>query len=228
MWDCWFFTCCLLCTLRSLSNVAIISPSNKYYFGRGSSKLAQVVPLSFYQGRSACYADRLHVSVSISRGYKDVFLNSFFLHTARFWNYLSMECSPFTYDLNDFKSKINRHLSYVGSFLVLFCLTWSQSWLKKCQFNQGPLRWPSRILFKLNIACSFWDLSIQRQASIVKFHWKVWNIEEKVLFLSLVNQIVFKINILKVKSMKVLHKTFEITSHKCVKSIVVASVFKEN
>ena len=36
--------------------------------------------------------------------------------TARFWNSLLMECFPLMYDLNGFKSGINRHLLSVGSF----------------------------------------------------------------------------------------------------------------
>ena len=72
---------------------------------------------------------RLHdFSVSIPRCYKDVSVNSFFSRAARFWNSLSIECFPLTYDLNGFKSRINRHLFTVGSFwtsfmyaLIFFC-----------------------------------------------------------------------------------------------------------
>ena len=78
---------------------------------RCSSELAQLVPLPYLQGRSTCYSDRLpDFSVTIPRCYKDVYVNSFFPHTARFWNSLLIECFPLTYDLNGFKSSINRHL----------------------------------------------------------------------------------------------------------------------
>ena len=43
-------------------------------------------------------------------------VNSFFTCTARLWNYLPIECFPLTYDLNGFKSRINRYLLTVGSF----------------------------------------------------------------------------------------------------------------
>ena len=43
-------------------------------------------------------------------------VNSFFAHTTRLWNYLPIECFPLTYDLNGFKSRINRYLLTVGSF----------------------------------------------------------------------------------------------------------------
>ena len=98
-------------------NVASLSLFYRYYFGRCSSELAQLVPLPFPQCRSPCYSDRLHdFSVTICRYYKDVYVNSFFLRSARFWNYLPLECFPLTYDRSGFKSRINRHILTVGSF----------------------------------------------------------------------------------------------------------------
>ena len=91
-------------------NVASLTLFYRYYFGRCSSELAQPVPLPFSQGRSTHYSDRLHdFSVTIPRCYKDVYVNSFFPRTARLWNSLPIECFPLTYDLNGFKSRINRH-----------------------------------------------------------------------------------------------------------------------
>ena len=92
-------------------NVASLSLFYRYYFGRCSSELAQLVPLPFSRGRSTRYSDRLHVfSVTILRCYKDVYVNSFLPHTARLWNSLPIECFPLTYDLSGFKSRINRYL----------------------------------------------------------------------------------------------------------------------
>ena len=89
----------------------------RYYFGRCSSELAQLVPLLYSRERSTCYSDRLHdFSVIIRRCYKDVYVNSFFPCTARLWNSLPIECFPLTYDLNSFKSRINRHLLTACSF----------------------------------------------------------------------------------------------------------------
>ena len=91
-------------------NFASLSLFYRYYFGRWSSELAQLVPLPYCQGRSSCYSNRLHYfSVTIPRFYKDVFLNSFFLRAARLWNSLAIECFPLVYDLNSLKSRINRH-----------------------------------------------------------------------------------------------------------------------
>ena len=63
-------------------NVASLSLFYRYYFGRCSSELAQLVPLPFSRGRSTRYCDRLHdFSVIIPRCYKDV--NSFFPRIAK-------------------------------------------------------------------------------------------------------------------------------------------------
>ena len=98
-------------------NVASLSLFYRYYFGKCSSELAQLVPLPFSRGRSTRYSDRLHdFSVPIPRCYKDVYVNSFFPRTAKLWNSLPIECFPLTYDLSGFKFRINRHLLTVGSF----------------------------------------------------------------------------------------------------------------
>ena len=98
-------------------NVASLSLFYRYYFGRCSSELAQLVPLPFSRGRSTRYSDRLHdSSVTIPRCYKDVYENSFFPCTAKLWNSLPIECFPLTYDLSGFKFRINRHLLTVDYF----------------------------------------------------------------------------------------------------------------
>ena len=67
-------------------NLASLSLFYRYYFGRCSSELAELVPLLCSPGRST-YSDRLYdFSVTIPRCYKDVYVNSFFPRTARLWN----------------------------------------------------------------------------------------------------------------------------------------------
>ena len=103
MQDCWSFSCRLSWTLLSSSK----SLFYRYYFGRCSSELAELVPLPYSRGRSTRYSDRLHdFSVTIPRCYKDAYANSFFPPTARLWNSLPIECCPLTYDLSDFMSRI--------------------------------------------------------------------------------------------------------------------------
>ena len=118
--NCWSFGPSLAASLEPLAHhrdVASLSLFYRYYFGRCSSELAQLVPLPFCWGRSTHYSDRLHdFPVTIPRCYKDVYVNSFFPCVARIWNYLPIECFPLTYNLNGFKSRINRHLLTVGFF----------------------------------------------------------------------------------------------------------------
>ena len=81
--------------LAHCQNVASLSFFYRYYFGRCSSELPQLVPLRFSRVRSTCYSDRLHdFSASIPRCYKDVYVNSFFPSTARLWNSLPIEYFP--------------------------------------------------------------------------------------------------------------------------------------
>ena len=92
----------------------ILSLFYKYYFGRCSLEL---VPLPFFHFWSTRYSDRLHnFPVTFPWCYKDMYVNSFFSHTARFRNSLPIECFPLIYDLNSFKCRINRPLLNVGSF----------------------------------------------------------------------------------------------------------------
>ena len=46
--------------LANRRNVAILNPFCRYYFGRCSSEVAQLVPLPYSRRRSARYSDRLH------------------------------------------------------------------------------------------------------------------------------------------------------------------------
>ena len=103
--------------LAHRQNVASLGLFYRYYFGRCSSELAQLVPLPYSRGRSTRYSDRLlEYSVTIPRRYQDVYVNSFFPRTAGLWNSLPIEHFLLTYDLNSSKSRINKHLLNVGSF----------------------------------------------------------------------------------------------------------------
>ena len=70
-------------------NVASLSLFYSYYFGRCSSELAQLVPLHCSRRRSTRYSEILHdFLVTVTRCYKDVYVNSFFPRTATPWNSL--------------------------------------------------------------------------------------------------------------------------------------------
>ena len=99
------------------NNAGILSFIHRYYFGRCSSELAELVPLSYSRGRSTLYSDRLHdFPVTISRSYKNVYATSFFTRIAKLWTSLPAERFQMTYDLNSFKGKVNRHFLSLGSF----------------------------------------------------------------------------------------------------------------
>ena len=55
-------------------NVASLILFYRYYFGRCSSELTELVPLPYSRGKSTRYSDRLHdFSDTIPRCYKDVY-----------------------------------------------------------------------------------------------------------------------------------------------------------
>ena len=111
-------------------NVTSLSILYRYYFGRGSSEQAHLVQFSYSRGSLLVvlidcmifwlpFLDMgifLDIPRYFLRCYKDVIVNSFFPCTARLWNSLPIECFTFTYDLNGFKSRINRHIFILGSF----------------------------------------------------------------------------------------------------------------
>ena len=75
--------------LAHCQNVARLSLFYRYYFGRCSCELAELVSLPYSRERFTLYSDRLHdCSVTIPRCYKDVYSNSLFLCKARIWNSL--------------------------------------------------------------------------------------------------------------------------------------------
>ena len=103
--------------LAHLLNVTSLSLFYRYYFGRCSSELLQLVLLPLCWGRSTRYSDRLHdFCITIPTCYKNVYVNSFFPRTTRIWNFLPMERFPLTNDLAGLKSRTNMHLLTVGSF----------------------------------------------------------------------------------------------------------------
>ena len=66
--------------LAHCRNVASLSRFYRYYFGRCSSELAQLVPIPYSRGRSTRYSDRLNdFSVTIPRCYKDAMSTVSFL-----------------------------------------------------------------------------------------------------------------------------------------------------
>ena len=81
--------------LTYCGNVLSLSLFYRYYFGRCSFKLAELVPFFYSRERSTRYSDILHdFSVIIPRCYKDVYVKIFFPRTTRLWNSLPIEWFP--------------------------------------------------------------------------------------------------------------------------------------
>ena len=107
-WTCGTVGPSLATSLEPLAHrwfVASLSLLRRYYFGRYSSEMAQLVA-TFYSGwRCPRNSNRLYnFSVTFPKFQK-----------ARLWNFLHIECFPLTYDIRGFKSRIKRHLLTVGS-----------------------------------------------------------------------------------------------------------------
>ena len=99
-------------------NVASLSLFYRYYFVRCLSELTQLVPLPFSRRSATRFSEWLHDVTRMLQGcYKGVYVNSFFPRTARLWNSLHIKCFPLTYDLNCFKSRVNKHRSFGRNFL---------------------------------------------------------------------------------------------------------------
>ena len=112
------FICCLsLDILAHRGNLASLSLFYRYYFGRCSSELAQLVALPYSRSSSTCYCNRLHdFSVTIPRCYKDFYVNNFFPCTARLWT----QHTPLIYRLFPNRFPVGFNL-FVLLFLVSPC-----------------------------------------------------------------------------------------------------------
>ena len=131
MQECWSFTCCFSWTCGSSSKSSQLKVFLHLFFFRCfenllrcSTELVQLVPLLYSGRRSIHYLDKLYgFSTIIPRCYMDVYVDSFSPGTAKLRISPPIECFPFTYHLNNLKSRINRYLLTVGSFwadLMLF------------------------------------------------------------------------------------------------------------
>ena len=68
-------------------NVTNLSLFYRYYFGRCSSELAELLSLRHSCGSSTHYSKRLHdFSVTFPRCSEDFYVSSFFPRAARLWN----------------------------------------------------------------------------------------------------------------------------------------------
>ena len=120
MQDCYYYTCCLSWTLDSWLELSLLKFFCGYYFGRCSSKLAQLVPLPYFCGKFYCCSDYM-IFLSLFLYVIRMSLSTLsFLAQLRLWKCLAVECFPFSYDLKGFKFTISSHLLSLGSVLTAF------------------------------------------------------------------------------------------------------------
>lgn len=94
-------------------NVASLSLFYKYYHGRCSDEISSLVPPPKIAKRNTRLSTRSHpFTVSVPLCKKAFYSNSFFPRTSVLWNSLPSYCFPDVYNLNVFKSRVNRFLLF--------------------------------------------------------------------------------------------------------------------
>ena len=92
-------------------NVASLSLFYKYFHGHCSAELERLVPSRKVFPCDTRLAARAHeFTVDEPLITKDYRRTSFFPRTSSLWNSLPAECFPTTYNLQSFKSSVNKHL----------------------------------------------------------------------------------------------------------------------
>ena len=101
-------------------NVVVLSLLYKYYSGKCSSELAQLLLLPHSWGSSTRYSDNCMIFLLPFLDITRMFRSTISFLAQLDSNSLPMECFTLTYDLNGFKSRIKVHLLIVASFLTDF------------------------------------------------------------------------------------------------------------
>ena len=92
-------------------NVASLSLFYKYYHAKCSMELADLVPPRRVNVRTTRLSERLHqYAVRPPRCNRKFYQSSFFPRTAGLWNSLPRDCFPSEYNVNMFKSRVNKIL----------------------------------------------------------------------------------------------------------------------
>ncbi len=92
-------------------NVASLSLFYKYFNDRCSSELSSLVPKLRPWVRTTRQSSNAHpYTVQIPISSKKLYESSFFPRTSKLWNLLPARVFPDSYDMDKFKSSVNRHL----------------------------------------------------------------------------------------------------------------------
>ncbi|XP_065645759.1 uncharacterized protein LOC136076213 [Hydra vulgaris] len=105
----------LTANLQPLShcrNVASLSLFYKYYNGYCSNELASLVPSTKFHFRVTRHLIKSHpFTATVPKCSKSSYSSSFFLRTSVLWKWLSLSCFTDSYNLQSFKSSVNRYLA---------------------------------------------------------------------------------------------------------------------
>ena len=122
----------LAASLEPLADCRNLASSNlfiRYYSGRCLSEVAEMVRFPCSRGRFTLNSNKLHdFTVTIPRSYK-YSMPTVFHRAFRAWGSLPTECFLFTYDLDSFNSRIERHVLLLDSSLIFFpkCVSYFSS-----------------------------------------------------------------------------------------------------
>ena len=98
-------------SLHHRRNVASLCLFYRYYNGMCSSELFDLVPPNKVFNRCTRLATNSHpFTVEVPSCQKKFYAASFFPRTSVMWNSLPLSCFPDSYNLNRFKSRVNRYL----------------------------------------------------------------------------------------------------------------------
>ena len=103
--------CQLYHSLGHRRNVSCIVLFYKYYFGKCSSGLSELIPPPQVFTRNTRLSGRCHALTveTISHRTTHYRENSFFIRTARLWNDLTANTFPECFNISVFKARVNQH-----------------------------------------------------------------------------------------------------------------------
>ena len=91
-------------------NVSCIVLFYKYYFGKCSSGLSELIPPHQVFGRNTRLSERSHAYIVATMSHITTYReNSLFTLTARLWNDLSANIFPECFNISVFKARVNQH-----------------------------------------------------------------------------------------------------------------------
>ena len=100
--------------------MASLSIFYKYYSEKFSYEMAESIFLLILMGGLLVILINCMVFLSLFQNAIRMSMSTFFLRAAKLWNSLLAEWFLLTYDLNIFKSRVNRHLLFLGFFYTAF------------------------------------------------------------------------------------------------------------